>query len=700
MKIRFILSILFLISIFTLNAQTYNIQLSTGTSTNYNYQAINNTILSNGNQILSTVQSIPFDFNFYGQTITEYKASDNGYITFDISNTVSNEVNTALPSSNAPKNAIFAFWDDLDLVSGSSVTDEVVSFTYGTTPDRVHVIQWHSVTPTSGTGYLYAAIRIYENPCGVDFDVVNLYGNASGMSATIGCQDATGTDGTQSALSPNEEYPPTSSTNSDDIIYSFSSSNYNYDLSVISETNLNEVMNVSGTTNLDIVIQNIGAQLVTSFDLNYSINGGTTQTDNISTGGLSSSQGINVLHSIPFNPLNAGQYYNFKIWADNINGNNDELNCNDTLSKSVWVNLGLSGTKKVLLEEFTTEPCGYCPDGTITVVDITDQNPYVIAVGHHAGYNTDFLTTAFHSDYADDMTSGAPKATIDRYDFTKDGSKVAISRSNNEWLNAVVEMNNYPTPVNISIDGMLYNSISNTVSAEVNVNFVDYAEPGDISLTLWVVEDSIDPQNQINYYSSQSNSGGAGGSSHPYYNLPYNITSNEANLYQHRHTTKQIETATWGDAIGNTNPSVGDTYQRTFNNISLNGMSSGQVYLVAALSYNNIDITKRLVLNSTQKHIEDMVSSVNNLEINNQITIFPNPMRQIGYIKFYVEKNDNVDINIYNILGENVMIKKDKKYVSGEHTLVINSLNFPAGTYFVEIKTSIGISKQKFTIIH
>ena len=74
MKTKFILAILLLISIFTVNAQTYNIQLSTGTSTDYNYQATNNTILSSGNQVLSAVQSIPFDFNFYGQTITEYKS--------------------------------------------------------------------------------------------------------------------------------------------------------------------------------------------------------------------------------------------------------------------------------------------------------------------------------------------------------------------------------------------------------------------------------------------------------------------------------------------------------------------------------------------------------------------------------------------------------------------------------------------------
>lgn len=91
MKQKFILIILLVINISTVDAQIYSMQISTGTSTDYNYQTTNNTIISGGNQVLSTIQTIPFDFSFYGQTITEYKASDNGYITFDVSATVSNK---------------------------------------------------------------------------------------------------------------------------------------------------------------------------------------------------------------------------------------------------------------------------------------------------------------------------------------------------------------------------------------------------------------------------------------------------------------------------------------------------------------------------------------------------------------------------------------------------------------------------------
>ena len=689
MKKIYLIAMIMIIAIINVNAQTYNIQQTIGTGSDYSYTSASNTIISGGNQVLSPLQTIPFDFTFYGQTVTNYIASDNGYITFN-SATISNEMNTSLPSTNAPMNAIFAFWDDLNLANGTSVPDKVVNFTYGTAPNRVHVIQWHSVTPLSGTGYLYAAIRIYENPCGIDFDVVNPYGNATGMSATIGCQNSTGTDGSQTLSSPNEDYPGTAVSNSDDVVYSFSPSNYTYDMTTVSEINLNEVMTVSTINNLDIQVQNNGSQSISSFNLNYSINGGAVQTDNIITG-ITSGGTSNLLHSIPFNPSNAGQYYEFKIWCDNINGNNDELNCNDTLTKLVWVNLGVSGTKKVLLEEFTTESCQFCPDGTFVVEEITSQNPYVIAVAHHSGFGSDFLTTAFHEDYADDMTSGAPKAAIDRFDFTKDGSKVAISRSNNGWLDAVIDMNNYPTPVNISIDGISYNNVSNTVSAEVNVSFIDYAQPGDISLTLWVIEDSIDPISQTNYYS--------GDQSHPYGNLPSTITAANANEYQHRHTSKKISTATWGDPIGNSNPVPGDTYQRVFNNISLNGTDPGQVYLVATLSYDNPDITKRLVLNSNKQYVEGMVATIENYSLENKINIFPNPITQIGYVEFQLKKSDVVKLTIYNLLAEEIISKEERKYSQGNHAIAINTYDLPTGTYFVEIKTSNQVERKKFTVV-
>ncbi|MFK7785133.1 MAG: hypothetical protein AB8B56_08455, partial [Crocinitomicaceae bacterium] len=174
-------------------AQSYGSNSSTGTSDPYAYNIAGTAVLSiPAQEVLSTDQTIPFAWNFFGAPVTTYKVSDNGYITFDAAATVSEPVNTAIPDAGGPNNAIYAFWDDINIASGTGATDQVNSFTYGSAPNRTHVIQWFSATPTAGSGFMYCAVRLHE--CG-DFDVVLNYGNATGMSATIGCEDATGTNG-------------------------------------------------------------------------------------------------------------------------------------------------------------------------------------------------------------------------------------------------------------------------------------------------------------------------------------------------------------------------------------------------------------------------------------------------------------------------------------------------------------------------
>ena len=146
-------------------AQSYTIGYGTGTSNPYirnNNGGTVTTVLSlPADSVLSAAQTIPFSFNFFGTPVTQYKASDNGYITFDVSSTTSYSSNTSIPDAGGPNNAIYAFWDNLRLASGAGVADKVVSWTYGTTGNRVHVIQWVSATAVSGTGsFLWATIRL------------------------------------------------------------------------------------------------------------------------------------------------------------------------------------------------------------------------------------------------------------------------------------------------------------------------------------------------------------------------------------------------------------------------------------------------------------------------------------------------------------------------------------------------------------
>ena len=91
------------------------------------------------------------------------------------------------------------------------------------------------------------------------------------MTATVGCQNFDASDGSQTIASPNEDYPGTSLTNSDDIVYNFSIGNYDYDLSVINETNINNIPNLGDVKIMVRMLNSLGIRTEYLFDNNVHI---------------------------------------------------------------------------------------------------------------------------------------------------------------------------------------------------------------------------------------------------------------------------------------------------------------------------------------------------------------------------------------------------------------------------------------------
>jgi hypothetical protein len=130
---------------------------------------------------------IGFQFKFYGESKTQVYVASNGFLHFETlsSNTFTN---TTIPNSAAPNNLIAPFWDDLD----------------GRTQGTVHykqdgnkfIIQFTDWQKYSGTGSLTFQIVLYSNG-----RIMYYYENMVGTlnSATVGIENASGTDGLQIA---------------------------------------------------------------------------------------------------------------------------------------------------------------------------------------------------------------------------------------------------------------------------------------------------------------------------------------------------------------------------------------------------------------------------------------------------------------------------------------------------------------------
>ncbi|HSI90355.1 MAG TPA: T9SS type A sorting domain-containing protein, partial [Adhaeribacter sp.] len=144
------------------------------------------------------------------------------------------------------------------------------------------------------------------------------------------------------------------------------------DMAVTAVTNPTYLVLPNAPFTVTGTIINYGSAPVTSYTLNYAINGGTPVTSpmtvNIPSMGTSSFS-----HPMTWTPTAAGNY-TITAWATDINGGTDENTSNDIGSKQVIV-VANTAPRTVLHEVFTSSTCGPCKPGNANLRNITLANP-------------------------------------------------------------------------------------------------------------------------------------------------------------------------------------------------------------------------------------------------------------------------------------------------------------------------------------
>jgi|694.fasta_scaffold02623_3 PKD repeat protein len=88
----------------------------------------------------------------------------------------------------------------------------------------------------------------------------------------------------------------------------------------------------------------------------------------------------------------------------------------------------------------------------------------------------------------------------------------------------------------------------------------------------------------------------------------------------------------------------------------------------------------------------------NNLS-NGNFTIQPNPTSQNAEVRFELENNDQVSIELMDILGKKIASIYDGKLTVGQHNFTINeNLITNAGLYFVRIQSSAGTTTKRLVV--
>jgi len=95
-------------------------------------------------------------------------------------------------------------------------------------------------------------------------------------------------------------------------------------------------------------------------------------------------------------------------------------------------------------------------------------------------------------------------------------------------------------------------------------------------------------------------------------------------------------------------------------------------------------------------NVNNIPSSLYDMHIHN-LTIFPNPSRDIFNITFTTNKKQNLKVRLVNLIGEQ-LITEDLEQFIGKYTKQIDLTGNAKGIYFLEIETNNGVINKKLIL--
>ena len=615
----------------------------------------------------STVSTIPFNFDFNGMTVTDYKVSTSGVLTFDVGAvTPPPGSNAALPDAAIPDNSI-CVWG----LAAPGANDNIMVKTFGTPGSRQHWVFFASYNYDGGSAncWNYYSIVMEETTNNIYIvDQRHASGCVPGLS--IGVQIDASTAFSVAGSPAVMAMATTDATAADNVYYEFiQGTQPDYDLTVDDVLLDPFLAQASAPYSITGSLQNFGAQTVTDFDLNYSINGGAAVTANITGVNIAPFGSYNYTHPTDWNPSAVGAY-NVEVWATNINGNPDQNTGNDAADVDVQV-IGNFVQKYPMVESFTSSTCGPCVGGnanmkTIFDADPSKQNvlkyqmswpgsgdPYYtdeggdrrtyygvnsvpnVWVDGDLGINSNSLTQA-----QIDAAANVPAFMTITAEHIRDGQSFDLDIT-------IDPIADYPGNNRLMVAIYENETFDNTgTNGETEFDFVMKKMLPDANGTMIGALTDGTPYTTNMTYTFQGN-----------YRLPANASSPIQHATEHSvEEFSDLSIIIWVE-----DPATGDVFQ-------------------SAIS-------------------EDMSVGINEVVENGAIlNMFPNPSATVTNLWYRVDNNQHVTMNVYNTLGSLVYAEDKGVQSAGEYYSTIDVQSLTEGIYFVHLNIGDQALVQKMVV--
>lgn len=327
---------------------------------------------SNTSPTWSAAQTLPFNFSFNGNAVTQFKVSSSGILTFDVATGLAAPSYTfsPLPNASIPDNSV-CLWG----LGGIGTNDNVITKTFGTAPNRQFWIQFSSygygTTASDGSNFTYWSIVLEETTNNIHL-VDNRTGGYAGTASVMAGIQINSTTSFNVQTTALNSLAGTDPSPADNSYYTFVSGNQPAFDMTATEITTNQYQAMGNVTCAG-KIRNLGSTTITSLDINYKIDGGATVTSSLSGLNISSLASYSFSHPTAWN-ASIGNH-TMEVWASNLNGSNPDANTsNDIKSKSIQV-MSENVTRIPFFEIFTSSTCGPCKPGNENFHAIIDSIP-------------------------------------------------------------------------------------------------------------------------------------------------------------------------------------------------------------------------------------------------------------------------------------------------------------------------------------
>lgn len=366
-------------------------------------------------------------------------------------------------------------------------------------------------------------------------------------------------------------------------------------------------------------------------------------------------------------------------------------------------------TKTVLLEEFSSTPCGSCPPQSQVLKEWHDESPNHIVITHHSRSNDNMSNQSPGLDLGDDYQVYAqPTVFLNRIRFMDTPGTLSQSINDDLFIKIDDELNVPPIAL-IDFEELVWDSVSRTITGTIAVDFeMDY--DGYVNIGLYIIEDNVtggtgppsmqygDPNatnfTGISAYDQKVYDAGWVAQNFP--NLPY--SDDLLTGYPHFNVVRAAPLGTYGqiNVISN-DPQGGDEFELDFS-YDLpayydptplgEAVDDSQVKLVAFLVQDTAFLLERNILNSTIVDLpEPMVTSTEDInKFSDLFFVHPNPCQDNCALMLKLPSNTAYRYSIITSSGQRIF-ESDLLHSKHETELeAINTDKLTSGMYIISVQ--------------